>query len=431
MRSRTLIAVASAAIVGLALAGCSSGGASGSQGDKVSLSFWSWAPNTQKLVDVWNKAHPDIQVKYTDAGGGNDSAPKLRTASRAGNAPDLAAVEYTTLPSLIVAGVPLDITKYVADVKDKFTEGTWEQTTFDGHVYGIPQDVGPMATPYRADKLNELGIAIPKTWDDFAKAAEAVHAADPNTTIASLPSGQFGFYAGVATQAGSKWWSVKDGKWTVGIADDSSLKVADFFEKLAKEGAISTDPILTPEWNKDVNAGNVLSWPSALWAPGVIEGIAPDTIGKWTMAALPQWTPGDASVAYQGGSSVIVTKGSKHPREAAEFASWLNASAEGAKLILNTVNAYPAAISGQNDAKTSAPPALMPQQTDYYALAATISSKTIPVTWGPDVSVAQTAFTDTLNKAIANGTPWRDAFIATQAVVVKDLKSAGFKVTNK
>ncbi|HEY0259728.1 MAG TPA: extracellular solute-binding protein [Lacisediminihabitans sp.] len=397
----------------------------------MSLSFWSWAPKTQQLVDTWNKAHPNVQVKYTDAGGGNDSAPKLRTASRAGNAPDLAAVEYTTLPSLIVAGVPLDITSYVKDIKSKFTSGTWAQTTFDGQVYGVPQDVGPMAVPYRTDRLAELGIAVPKTWEDFGKAAEAVHAADPDATLASLPADQFGFYAGVATQAGSKWWSVKDGKWTVGIADEDSLKVADFFEKLAKEGAIKTDPILTPEWNKDVNEGNVLSWPSALWAPGVIEGIAPDTIGKWTLAALPQWTAGDESVAYQGGSAVIITKGSKHPKEAAEFAKWLNASEQGAKLILNTVNAYPAAISGQKAAEASNPPALMPQQKDYYTLAAKISSETIPVTWGPDVNVAQTTFTDALNKAIAAGTPWRDAFKATQTAVVKDLKSSGFKVTNK
>jgi multiple sugar transport system substrate-binding protein len=109
----------------------------------------------------------------------------------------------------------------------------------------------------------------------------------------------------------------------------------------------------------------------------------------------------------------------------------MNASDTGAKLLLNVANAYPATIFGQKEAKSSKPPALMPQQTDYYDVAAKISADTIPVTWGPDFNFAQSTFTDALNKAIANGTPWRDAFITTQNAVVKDMKKAGYKVTNK
>lgn len=425
-----LASIAALGVSALLLSGCS-GAAGSSDGGDVTLDFWSWAPNTQELVDVWNEENPDIQVKYTDAGGGKDSSAKLLTASRAGNAPDLAAVEYTTLPSLIVADVPLDITELVTDAKDAYTEGTWEQVTFDGHIFGMPQDVGPMSFLYRSDKLAEWGIPVPTTWQEFADAAKAVRAADPNAYLASLPAGEFGFYAGVATQAGSEWWSIKDDTWTVGIADEESLAVADFFEKLVAEDLVNTDPLLTPEWNAKANSGQVLSWPSALWSPGVIEGVAPDTIGKWSMAPLPQWETGEKAVAYQGGSSVIVTKNSEHPEEAAKFATWLNASEEGANLVLTVQNGYPAAISGQEDATSSEPPALMPQQTDYYALAAEISSDTIPVTWGPNVNVAESTFTDLLNKAIADGTPWRDAFIAVQDVVVKDMVKAGFTVSNK
>jgi multiple sugar transport system substrate-binding protein len=409
------------------LAGCSSSG--GDSGD-VTLKFWSWAPNTQKVVDAWNKANPKIQVKYTDAGGGDESASKLLTASRAGNAPDLALVEYTTLPSLIVAGVPADITKYTSDVKDDFTEGTWEQTTFDGKVYGVPQDVGPMSITYRQDVFAQYGIAAPKTWSDFAAAAKAVKTANPQATIASIPPTEFGTFAGIAAQAGSKWWNVEDGKWTVGIADDKSLEVADYFQKLADEGLISTDPLLTPEYDKALNDGTMLSWPSALWAPGVLQSVAPDTAGKWAMAPLPQWTPGDAAVSYQGGSAIIVTKNSKNAEAAAKFAMWYNAESDGVKLILNTQNLYPAATAGQELAKSQKPPALMPQQTDFYSVAAEISSKTAPVTWGPNVNLAKSVFTDALSKAIANKTPWRDAFIATQKAVIQDMKKNGFKVTN-
>jgi multiple sugar transport system substrate-binding protein len=426
-KSKIATAVAAFAVSAIVLSGCSAGGSDGT----VTLDFWSWAPNTQELVDVWNEENPTIQVTYTDAGGGKDSSAKLLTASRAGNAPDIAAVEYPTLPSLIVADVPLEITDYVSDVTDNYAEGTLALTTFDGHVMALPQDVGPMALVYRSDLLAEWGIPVPTTWEEFRTAAAAVREANPDAYIASLPADQWAFYAGVATQAGAEWWSVEDGTWTVGIADEASLEVADFFEGLVADDLISTEPILTPEWNAKANKGEYISWPSALWAPGVIEGVAPDTVGNWSMSPFPQWTAGDTGVANQGGSSVIVTKDSEHPEEAAEFVKWLNASDEGADLLLNVQNAYPAATAGQESAVDNAPPSLMPEQTDYYSLAATIASNTISVTWGPNVNVAESAFTDELQKAIANGTPWRDAFIAVQNTVVRDMTDVGFDITNK
>lgn len=413
-------------LTALLLSACTSAG--GDEDGPVTLTFWSWAPNTQEIVDVWNEENPDIQVEYTDAGGGDDSSAKLLTAARAGNAPDVALVEYTTLPSLIVSGVPRDITEDVEDVQDSYTEGTWAQTTFDGAVFALPQDVGPGALIYRSDRFEELGIEVPTTWADFREAAAAVRAADPSTYIAAIPAGELGFFAGVAAQAGAEWWSIDDGTWSVGIDAEESLAVADYFQALADEDLISTEPLLTPEYNKKLNEGTILSWPSALWAPGVIESVAPETAGSWSMAPSPQWEEGDARVAYQGGSGVIVTEGSEHPEQAAEFAKWLNASAEGSELVLTKQNAYPAAISGQELAAESEPPTLMPQQTDFYSLAARISSETVPVIWGPNVNVAKSTFEDRLNKAIDSGGSWRDAFVETAEAVRADMRETGYEL---
>lgn len=428
MRTSRFTAIALA--VGLstiAVSGCASTGGADS-GEPVTLEFWSWAPGSQEEVDAFNASHPDIQVKYTDAGGGETSSAKLVTSVRAGNAPDVAAVEYTALPRLVVAGVPLDITEYVSDVEDKFAEGTWAQTTFDGHTYGVPQDIGPMALVYREDVFAEYGVEAPLTWDDFRTAAETIKAQNPDLTLASLSTDGWGWYAPVAAQAGEDWWSVSGDTWTVNIDGEKSREVMDFFQGMYDDGLIAADPILTPEYNKELNDGTMLSWPSAVWAPGVIEGVAPDTAGKWALAPLPRWEADDPTVSFQGGSSVIVTSTSEHPEEAAEFAKWLNASEEGSEMVLNVQNAYPAALSAQEIATEQEPPTLMPQQTDYYEVVAEISKNTKPVTWGPNTDVAAAAFTDAMNAAVANGTSWADALTATQKAVVDDMKKQGFNV---
>ncbi|WP_166847157.1 ABC transporter substrate-binding protein [Isoptericola sp. BMS4] len=423
---RTTAAVLGLSLATSALTGCAASG--DGSGAPVTLEYWAWAPGSAEEVEAFNASHPDIQVKHTDMGGGETSSAKLVTALRAGNAPDLALVENTSLPRMVVSGVPLDITEHVSDVKDNFAPGSWAQTTFDGHTFAVPQDVGPMALLYRQDIFEKYDVPVPVTWQDYRDAAEAIQKQDPDLTMASLSTDGWGWYAPVAAQAGDDWWSVDGDSWTVNIDGDKSRQVMDFFQGMYDDGLISADPLLTPTYNKQLNDGTMVTWPSAVWAPGVIEGVAPSTAGKWALAPLPRWDADDPTVSFQGGSSVVVTSASEHPEEAAEFAKWLNASDEGAEMILNVQNGYPAALSGQDAAREQDPPALMPQQADYYDVVADIAENTRPVTWGPNTDVAAAAFTDAMNAAVENGTSWADALTVTQDAVVADMKEQGFTV---
>ncbi|WP_129338463.1 ABC transporter substrate-binding protein [Cellulomonas endophytica] len=431
MRTTKLVAVATAALTCVALAACSSGsGDEAADGDgPITLDYWAWGTSQPGLVEAWNAANPDVQVRHTDAGGGTDSSAKLLTATRADEAPDVAVVEYNTLPAMIVGDVAADITEQVdEETKGAFTDAVWGLTTFNDAIYGIPQDVGPMALVYNEARLAELGVAVPTTWAEFADAAAAVRAADPDTYLATFAPGEFGFFSGMAQQAGAEWWSVDGETWTVGIDDEPSRAVADYWQDLVDRDLVKVESLLTPEWNAQLNAGNILSWPSALWAPGVIYGVAPDMAGQWALAKLPQWEAGDDRVAFQGGSAVVVTTSSEHPAEAARFAAWINSSEEGAAIQIET-GQYPASLTGQELATQSEPPVLMPQQTDFWTLAAEIAGSTLPdISWGPNVNVASSAFQDAMQAAADSGTPFRDALATTQETVVEDMTTTGFDV---
>ncbi|GMA32888.1 ABC transporter substrate-binding protein [Litorihabitans aurantiacus] len=412
MRRTGLITTATALVAALALAACSGdGGSGGGGGDDgsadgpVTLEYWAWGTTQKPLVDAWNAANPDIRVRHTDVGGGSDTAARLVTSTRAGNAPDVAQVEYQTLPAMIVAGVASDITDATSDIADEFAEGIWNQATFDGVTYGVPQDAGPQTLNYNAARFAELGIEVPTTWEEFAEAAEAVKAADPNAYITTFAPGEFGGFAGFAQQAGAEWWSVDGDTWTVEIDGEESRAVAEYWQDLIDRDLVLAEPLLTPEWNAALNDGRILSWPAGLWAAGVLYGVAEGMTGDWAMAPLPQWTAGESAVGFQGGSAVIVTTSSDNADAAAKFAAWIGASEEGAAIQIEQ-GQYPASLPGQQLTLESDPPLLMPQQEDYWEVAAAIAADTIPqISWGPNVNVASSAFQDAMSAAVTEGRP--------------------------
>jgi multiple sugar transport system substrate-binding protein len=419
-----------------ALVACSSGtpastGTPAADGGPVTLEVWCWGAPTKAKVAAFNKSHPKIQVKLTDAGGGTDTATKLLTANRAGNGPDAACLEYQTLPSMIVAGALADISAHTGDVKDAFSSEVWDLTSFDGAVYGVPIDVGPMVLVYNKKRFQELKVQPPATWQDFAKVAADVRKKDPQSYLTTFSPSEFGNFAGLAQQAGASWWKVQDQTWTVGISDQPTLEVADFWQGLLDKDLVKAEPLLTPEWNNQLNKGKILSWPSALWAPGVLESIAPKQAGDWAIAPLPQWKEGDGRVAFQGGSALTVTKTSKHAEAAATFAKWMNTD-KTAYDIQIAAGEYPASLAGQQAASASQPPKLATGQKDYWEIATKAAQNTIPhITWGPNVNTAMSAYQDAVSAAIRDHKPLRDALTKTNSVVADDMKATGFKVAGQ
>lgn len=124
------LAAAALATTLLATAACSGGGDTEEEPTgPVELSFWSWAPGIEKTVDLWNSQNPEIKVVLSKQAGGADIVTKLLTAAKAGNPPDLAQVEYQSLPTLVSNDVLADIAEQTKDVKDKFPAGAWQQVT--------------------------------------------------------------------------------------------------------------------------------------------------------------------------------------------------------------------------------------------------------------------------------------------------------------
>nr|WP_239082029.1 sugar ABC transporter substrate-binding protein [Microbispora rosea] len=393
----------------------------------VKLTYWTWVPNMDKIVSVWNQAHPDIQVTVSKQAGGDDAAAKFLTAAKAGNPPDLVQAEYQMLPSFVAADAVADLKAETEQVKGEFGEGVWSLVTLGTDaVYAVPQDSGPMMLYYRRDLFEKYGIEVPKTWDEYAEAARTVRKKDPKVFLGTFSSKDPGWFAGLSQQAGAQWWSISGDAWKVAVNDEATKKVAAYWGGLVKEGVIDDMPYFTPEWNKALNDGTLLTWPSAVWGPGVLSSNAPKAKGKWAVAPLPQWNAGENYSGFWGGSSTAVAATSPNKAAAAKFATWLNTDPQALELLIKEGAIYPAAAKGA--ALMTEAPDYFSNQPDFWQRAAAIGATARGFTFGPNVNVTYNAYRDAFDKAVAAKSDFTAAVQAMQDTTIADMRKSGFSL---
>ncbi|RPF20654.1 ABC transporter substrate-binding protein [Myceligenerans xiligouense] len=427
------------AATALLAAGCSAGADSADgPGDApdptgpVELTFWTWAPNIEKVVDLWNADNPDIQVVVNKQDGGDPAVTKLLTAIEAGSgAPDIMQAEYQKIPQLVSNDAVADISGQLSDdTPGHFADGVWNAVTLGTDaVYAVPQDSGPMQFYYRADIFEKYNLDVPATWDEYAEVAMMLHEQDPDKYLGTFSANDAGWFVGLTQQAGASWYGIEGDAWAVDIDSPEVTRVAEYWGGLVEDGVIDNKPMYTPEWNQGLNDGTQVGWLSAIWAPGVLEGNAPDTAGKWEMAPMPQWDENAEATGAWGGSATAVTSQSEHPEQAAKFIEWMNTDPVAVQALVDESGLYPADIPGSEDALAE-PPAFFSNQENFYEIAAQTAQTTQPFTYGPNINVAYSAYNDEFAKATEARSA--DAFVAAveamQQVTVDDLTNSGFDV---
>ena len=321
-----------------ALAACGSG-ATQSSGDAaessgtdgpVTIEYWSGLQGTDALVDEWNAAHPDVQVKLsTSDGSWPEQITKLTAALQAGNAPCLLAMEYTYVPSLLVADALEDVSPYVGDYQDDYLESTWQLVNYAGGTYGVPSGSGPMAMYYRADKFKEYGIDVPTTWDEFAEASRTVHEKDPNAYLMGLGGDSQTDIVSLVSQASDPWFDISGDSWVVNITNPESEKVAEYWQGLRDDDLLNLTNRWDPTFYNDLSEGRQLAVIGGAWQAPLLAANVSGGAGEWAIAPMPNWDAGDVASSMNGGGAQLAIKGCEYPEQAMEFAHWLTTDQEG------------------------------------------------------------------------------------------------------
>ncbi len=431
-KSRTVgTLVLACMLVGLLAACGGTGGAASTSNGPVTITFWSWVPNLQDEVNLFEQSHPNIKVKLVNAGQGTPEYTKLRTALKAGSgAPDVVQIEFQYLPTFELTGKLVDLSQYGAsDVKNDYVPWTWAQVSQGSKVYAIPQDSGPMGLLYRKDIFDQYHLPVPTTWDQYAQEAIQLHKDNPKIYMTDFPPSDGAWFLALAWQAGSRPFKANGTNLTINFNDAPALKVADYWDNLIKAGAVQTSADFTNDWYAALGNGTIATWPTAAWGPVFLSGVAAKSAGKWRAAPLPQWNAGDTAEGNWGGSTDAVTTQSQHPKEAAEFAIWLNHDKDSAMMFAQKQFLFPTLTSVLDDPSFDAPSDFYGgQKVNEVFIAA---SKNVDTTyqWSPFQDYVYTQMTDQFGPVINGKSTLDQAIQNLQTNLVNYAKAQGFTVS--
>ena len=181
--------------------------------------------------------------------------------------------------------------------------------------------------------LEKYNIKVPTTWDEFTKAAADLHKADKNVYLGNFTPDQ-GWFFGMLWQSGAKPFTVDGTNIKIDFTSPEVTRVAKLWDELMKSGNLAPVDTYSNDWNTAIGNGTIACWQAGAWGT-YISGYGPDFKGKWKVYLMPQWKAGDKVNGNYGGSTIAVTKASAHPKEAAEFAKWLNTDAKATLDLTN------------------------------------------------------------------------------------------------
>jgi len=400
----------------------------------VNLTFWSWVPNLNTSVDLFNRTHPGIHVTWNKVVAGNlGTYAKMFTALKANNAPDLGQVEYQFLPTFESTGGLVDMGKYGASaVKNSFVSWTWSQSTLGASVYAIPQDSGPMGMYYRADLFKKYNIAVPTTWAQYADAAVKLHKANSSLYITDFPPKDAGWFIGLLWQRGSRPFRIAGNSWKVAINDSNARAVAQYWQNMLDKKLVKTDPDFSLAWNNDLATGGSATWVSAVWGANTIPASAPKTAGAWKVAPMPQWTAGANTYGNWGGSTTVVFKSTKHPKEATEFAEFLNSTSQSINRLIDPIKGaalYPALKASLDQPAILAPVSFYGGQRVNQVFNAASNRVDVNFQWGPTMDQVFNDMSDDFSTAVNGKTTLPAALDTLQQSTVAHMQKLGISVS--
>jgi multiple sugar transport system substrate-binding protein len=278
-------------------------------------------------IKTFNDANPDMNAKMLEF---STSADEQRTQfvqrqeAKSGEC-DVFYADVIWTAEFASQKWIYDMTPYADARKSELIPATLDSVTYDGKVWGMPQQTDAAFLYYRTDQVDE----VPATWQEvYASAAE-----NDGIVYQGAPyEGLTCDYLEIAYAAGGEILN-EDGTQAV-IDSPENLKALQFMVDGVKDGtaANGVTTYMEEESRRYFESGRATymrNWPYA-YALGEAKGSK--TAGKFDVAPFPEFE-GAGKAAILGGHNLVISVNSENPGGALKLVDFLTSVEEETKMF--------------------------------------------------------------------------------------------------
>jgi multiple sugar transport system substrate-binding protein len=337
------------------------------------------AARTQKVIDLFQAAYPEIKVTGEPNGGTADHFQIIDTQLAGNNAPDL--IQFGgNYPDYIQYLEPLDAylgKQLLITTPEQFDQTALIPATRDGNLWVISLGTNTLVLAYNKTMIEAAGVALPKdnmTWDEMI--------AYGNELKAKLPAGVAPFVDNSSNQAnylsyffrqeGTPLWTSDDGGKSYATVD-SARKWWQLWADMRAGGLIPDADTTSTYAETGTDSSALVAGKAAvglIWSNQLAgyQAAMTDKLGATTLPA-----GGQKSYAIQMSQYLGINKASKNKEAAALFINFFVTSPD-AGAVLSTNRGVPCSPVVRT--------AIAPQATEtdaaVYRIYNAIADRTIP-----------------------------------------------------
>ncbi len=245
-----------------------------------------------------------------------------------GNFPDLSLHLARTEPvNLGIRGALYDLSNFedCDEVLQRFQKTSEEPYRYGDALYALPDTQSYFLMYYRKDIMQNLGLDVPQTWDEFKHAAMVIQRNNMNVyvpytqittaTTVNTGIGNLNLLPTLMAQNGLSLYNKE--KNATALESKAAIEVFDFWTDLYTEYGYLKEA----EFYNRFRVGVVPLGIAPLATYMNLYSAAPEIAGRWSVALVPASQNGDRTIAGAGTGCGIISK-SKHKDEAWEFLKW-------------------------------------------------------------------------------------------------------------